>query len=154
MTAATDTLRSTSLHAGRAEAVVTWAYACGFGIPAIPVGVYLLRRGSLPAFLGLFDMYGGPWSNRLDDGALRRRAGGLRRRDGGVSVGCVAGVARLSTWRTGRRRAAAGRGCVLDRLRAADPLARRGGPGGVAGCGMATAAMTFELFTPRRFFHA
>jgi hypothetical protein len=28
------------------------------------------------------------------------------------------------------------------------------GPGGVAGCGMATAAMTFELFTPRRFFHA
>ena len=60
MTAATDTLRSTSLRAARAEAVVTWAYAGGFGIPAIPVGVY-------------------------------------------------------------GRRAAAGRGRVLDRLRAADP---------------------------------
>jgi hypothetical protein len=41
MTTATDTLRSTSLRAARAEAVVTWAYAGGFGIPAIPVGVYL-----------------------------------------------------------------------------------------------------------------
>jgi hypothetical protein len=28
------------------------------------------------------------------------------------------------------------------------------GPNDVTGCGMATAAMTFELFTPRRFFHA
>ena len=67
MTAASDTVRSTSLRAARAEAVVTWAYAAGFGIPAVPVGVYLLQHGSLPSFFGLFEMYGGPWSSRLDD---------------------------------------------------------------------------------------
>lgn len=91
MTAATDTLRSTSLRAARTEAVVTWAYAGGFGIPAIPVGVYL------PAWLAAVvprplrhvrRAMGEPPGRR----ALRRRAGGLRRRDGGVSVGCVAGV--------------------------------------------------------------
>ncbi len=54
--------------AARAAAIVTWAYAAGFGVPTVPVAVYLVRRGRLPSFLGLFDMYGGPWSNRRGDG--------------------------------------------------------------------------------------
>jgi hypothetical protein len=49
-------------------AVLTWLYAAGFGITAAPVAVYLLRRGTLPEFFGLFAMYGGPWSSRLSDG--------------------------------------------------------------------------------------
>ena len=51
-------------------AVLTWIYAAGFGIPAVPVVVYLLRRGTLPEFFGLFPMYGGPWSSRVGDGTL------------------------------------------------------------------------------------
>ena len=57
-------------HVGYAHvyAVLTWIYAAGFGIAAAPVTIYLLRRGTLPEFLGLFPMYGGPWSSRLGDG--------------------------------------------------------------------------------------
>jgi hypothetical protein len=51
----------TALHA---EAIVTWLYAVGFGGSTIPVAVHLHRRGSLPTFFGLFEMYGGPWSSR------------------------------------------------------------------------------------------
>jgi hypothetical protein len=51
-------------------AILTWLYAAGFGITAAPVAVYLLRRGTLPEFFGLFEMYGGPWSSRLSDGLL------------------------------------------------------------------------------------
>jgi hypothetical protein len=51
----------------RVAAVVTWLYAAAFGIPAIPVAAYLLQRGMLPTFLDLFPMYGGPWSETLDD---------------------------------------------------------------------------------------
>jgi hypothetical protein len=98
-------------------------------------------------------MYGGPWANRLDDGHFVVALVGF------AGVTAASAWAAWRVWRgsrpgTGRRRAAAGRGRVLDRLRAAHPLDRRGGSGGLAGCGMATAAMTFELFTPRRFSHA
>jgi hypothetical protein len=51
-------------------AILTWLYAAGFGITAAPVAFYLLRRGTLPEFFGLFTMYGGPWSSRLSDGVL------------------------------------------------------------------------------------
>lgn len=57
----------------RAAAVVMWAYAAGFGLSTIPVAIYLQRRGRLPSFFGLFDMYGGPWSARLLDDAFVRR---------------------------------------------------------------------------------
>ena len=50
----------------RAAAVVTWVYAAGFGIPTVPVAVFFLTQGRLPSFLGLFDMYGGPWSSQLE----------------------------------------------------------------------------------------
>jgi hypothetical protein len=45
-------------------------YAAGFGITAAPVAFYLLRRGTLPEFFGLFPMYGGPWSSRVGDGVF------------------------------------------------------------------------------------
>jgi hypothetical protein len=56
-----------AVPAARAYAVLTWVYAVGFGLPAVPVSVYLLRHGSLPWFGNLFPMYGGPWSGRLRD---------------------------------------------------------------------------------------
>ena len=44
----------------RASAVLMWVIAAGFGLPTVPVAVYLLRHGELPWFFGLFPMYGGP----------------------------------------------------------------------------------------------
>lgn len=58
------------MTATRAAAIVTWVYAAGFGIAAIPVAIFLARRGRLPNFLGLFESYGGPWSARFSDGAF------------------------------------------------------------------------------------
>lgn len=55
------------MTAARSAAVVTWVYAAGFGIPAVPVAIYVVQRGYLPWFAGLFPMYGGPWSNRSLD---------------------------------------------------------------------------------------
>ena len=55
------------MNNARIAAVVTWVYAGGFGLAAIPVAVYLKRRGSLPTFMGAFEMYGGPWSARVTD---------------------------------------------------------------------------------------
>lgn len=55
------------MRSARAAAVVTWAYAAGFGLPAPFVVAYLVREGRLPEFLGLFEMYGGPWSEQVDE---------------------------------------------------------------------------------------
>jgi hypothetical protein len=49
----------------RAGAVITWLYAAGFGLSTIPVAIYLTRRGKLPTFFDLFEMYGGSWSGRV-----------------------------------------------------------------------------------------
>jgi len=38
-----------------------WVYAACFGLPAIPLAVYLLRIGQLPWLFDAFPMYGGPW---------------------------------------------------------------------------------------------
>ena len=54
----------------RIAAGLTWAYAAAFGVPAIPVAAYLLKNGRLPTFLGLFPMYGGPWSSRVETGTF------------------------------------------------------------------------------------
>ena len=67
MTVQTGPSVGTRVPAARAYAAVTWAYAAGFGVPALPVSVYLLRTGSLPWLANLFPMYGGPWSGRLRD---------------------------------------------------------------------------------------
>ena len=50
------------MNSARAAAIVTWVYAAGFGLAAVPVSIYLSQNGRLPTFLGLFEMYGGPWS--------------------------------------------------------------------------------------------
>jgi hypothetical protein len=49
----------------RIASVVTWVYGAGFGLATIPVAAFLLRRGRLPVFLGLFQSCGGPWSARV-----------------------------------------------------------------------------------------
>lgn len=54
----------------RAAAVVTWTYAAMFGVPAVPVAVFLAREGRLPSLWGLFDMYAGPWSTQNPDDRL------------------------------------------------------------------------------------
>ncbi len=55
----------------RIDAVLTWVYAAAFGLPAIPIAVYHVSTGGLlPRFLDLFDMYGGPWSDRYNAGVF------------------------------------------------------------------------------------
>jgi hypothetical protein len=54
----------------RAEAVLTWLYAAGFGGATIPVAVFLRRHRRLPTFFGLFEMYGGPWWARSEQGTF------------------------------------------------------------------------------------
>jgi hypothetical protein len=36
-----------------------------FGVPAVPVAIFLAEKGRLPSLSGLFDMYAGPWSSRF-----------------------------------------------------------------------------------------
>jgi len=55
------------MNRSRAAAVVTWAYAAMFGVPAVPVAIFLAEHGHLPSLWGLFEMYGGPWSSRYPD---------------------------------------------------------------------------------------
>lgn len=95
----TTTTPVASRRAARAYAVLTWAYAAGFGLSVVPVSVHLLRRGSLPWFGDLFPMYGGPWSERLPPGAFAGVLGGY--------LGLVS-VVSWAAWRTrgGSRRAA------------------------------------------------
>lgn len=54
----------------RIDAVVTWMYAVGFGLPAIPIAIYHLNTGRLPMFFDLFPMYGGRWSGRFTPGVF------------------------------------------------------------------------------------
>jgi hypothetical protein len=55
----------------RIDAVLTWVYAAGFGLPAIPIAVYHVNtRGRLPRFFDLFTMYGGPWSDEFSPGVF------------------------------------------------------------------------------------
>lgn len=58
------------MSAARIAAVLTWIYAAGFGLSAIPVAISLNRRGELPTFFDLFEMYGGPWSSRVSHGTF------------------------------------------------------------------------------------
>ena len=55
------------VNRSRRAAVVTWAYAAMFGVPAVPVAIFLAETSRLPSLWGLFDMYAGPWSSRFAD---------------------------------------------------------------------------------------
>jgi hypothetical protein len=57
-------------RSARAAAVLTWTYVAAFGSPVIPNVAYLLQNGTLPAFLDMFTMYGGPLTVRLSEGSL------------------------------------------------------------------------------------
>ena len=48
------------MNSARVAAIVTWVYALGFGLAAVPVSIYLLQNRRLPTFLGMFEMYRGP----------------------------------------------------------------------------------------------
>ena len=102
MTATTETARSTPGRAARAYAVLTWIYAACFVVPAVPVSIHLLQRGSLPWFGRLFPMYGGPWSSQLPDGRLVGLLLGY--------LGLVAAVA----WAAGRVRQGSRRAAVVS----------------------------------------
>jgi hypothetical protein len=86
----------------RTAAIVTWGYAAAFGIPAIPVAVFLVENGRLPQLWGLFEMYGGPWSARLSDRTLVSRLLGFL---------ALTLVAAWSAWLIWRRRKS---GAVLN----------------------------------------
>ncbi|MBD3926298.1 hypothetical protein IEZ26_16855 [Nocardioides cavernae] len=49
----------------RTAALVTWTYAAMFGVPAVPVAIFLAENGRLPSLWGMFDMYAGLWSTQL-----------------------------------------------------------------------------------------
>ena len=102
MTALAGPSAGPEVPAAHAYAVVTWTYAAGFGLPAVPVSVYLLRHGSLPWFGNLFPMYGGPWSGRLRDDQFV-----------GVLLS-FAGLMVLLAWAAGRVRHGSRRGAVLS----------------------------------------
>ena len=55
------------MNRSRRVASVTWVYAAMFGVPAVPVAIFLAEEGRLPSLWSLFDMYAGPWSSRLTD---------------------------------------------------------------------------------------
>lgn len=44
----------------RTSAILIWLNAAAFGLPTVPVAVYVLQRHQLPWFFDLFPMYGGP----------------------------------------------------------------------------------------------
>ena len=80
----------------RGAAVACWAYAAGFGLPALPIAAYALRERALPWLGDMFPMYGGPWWGSLSPEAFAATLGGY--------AGVTASVAWAgwSMWR-GRR---------------------------------------------------
>ncbi|WP_377642338.1 hypothetical protein [Oryzobacter terrae] len=92
----TGAARATRTGRARATALVTWAYAGMFGVPAVPVAVFLVREGRLPSLWGLFDLYGGPWSSSVADDRMVALLVGF------AGVVAAAGLSGLLLWR-GRR---------------------------------------------------
>jgi hypothetical protein len=80
----------------RAAAIVCWVYAACWGLPAIPVGVFIMREHRLPWLWGLFPMYGGPWRRPLSEAGFLATLAGF-------FVLCT--VMSVGAWRlwTGRR---------------------------------------------------
>ena len=59
--------KGAAMNWSRRAAVVTWVYAGMFGVPAVPVAIFLTENGRLPSLWGLFDLYAGPWSSQSAD---------------------------------------------------------------------------------------
>jgi hypothetical protein len=45
----------------RITSVLTCIYAACFGVPAVPVSIWVAHHDTLPTFENFFPMYGGPW---------------------------------------------------------------------------------------------
>lgn len=60
-------MNGVTMGSARVAAIVTCAYAAGFGASSLPVAAYLKRTGKLPSFFGVFDMFAGPWFDRLSE---------------------------------------------------------------------------------------
>jgi hypothetical protein len=87
------------MNGPRTAALLTWIYAACFGLPAVPVAVYVADRGTLPWLADLFPMYGGPWWDRFGQQTFLVLLGAFA-----VTLALACLVAR-SVWR-GRRPAA------------------------------------------------
>ena len=51
---------------------MTWVYVAAVGAPIVPNAAYIAQNGTLPRFLDVFAMYGGPWSVPLEEGNVLR----------------------------------------------------------------------------------
>jgi hypothetical protein len=120
--------RQAAPSAAKAATIVTWVYAACFGLPAIPVAVYLLRNGRLPWLFDAFPMYGGPWYH---SGQPERFAAQL---DAFLVLMLVVSWGGWLLWRGSQSRSGARPrhdsrgGTVLVRLRTAHPAPARAGP--------------------------
>ena len=88
---------------------MTWAYAAMFGVPAVPVAIFLAEKSRLPSLWGLFDMYAGPWSARF----LNDRVIALLLAYAGVVLAAV--VSGWLLWRMRRAGAVLNLFCVIVR---------------------------------------
>jgi hypothetical protein len=61
---------TTGTRSARSAAVVTWVYVAAFGSPIIPNAAYVVQNGTLPWFLDVFAMYGGPWTVPFEEGTV------------------------------------------------------------------------------------
>ena len=66
-TTRTDTRWRRHSSAARWAGGVTVAYAAAYGLPSIPIAVFVLREHRLPWLWDLFPMYGGPWWDAMTD---------------------------------------------------------------------------------------
>ena len=71
-------------------------YAAAFGLPAVPIGVFVLRERRLPWLWDLFPMYGGPWWDAMTVTEFVGSLGAF------VAVNAVVAAGGILLW-TGRR---------------------------------------------------
>jgi hypothetical protein len=54
----------------RIASVLTCIYAACFGVPAVPVSIWVAHNDTLPTFENFFPMYGGPWWSLFQSGTF------------------------------------------------------------------------------------
>ena len=104
----------------RIASVLTCIYAACFGVPAVPVSIWVAHHDTLPTFETSSRCTagrGGPFSSRH----LHHRPVRVPDIDAGRRVDSGAALEGIEARRSGQRRPAARRGGVLVRVRAAIP---------------------------------
>jgi hypothetical protein len=89
-------LASRGTAAARWAGGVTVGYAAGFGLPVVPISVFVLRERRLPWLGDLFPMYGGPWWDEMTVNQFVTSLGGF------LAVNAVVAAGGVLLWR-GRR---------------------------------------------------